>query len=129
MRIITKASKRTSFRENERQTSSMKKDRGVEQKIEEILTSLDNISKAGTDPFFYTRLSARLIDQEDSAWMRISGFLSKPLVIASFLIAVIVGNYMVFSSGEDSSVKTGYAEVAQDDYNLQSITYYDPETP
>lgn len=107
----------------------MKRDRAVEQKIEEVLSSLDNISRVGADHFFYTRLTSKLNQQEDSIWMRVSGFLARPLVIASFLLAVIAGNYLVFSTQEDSSVKTGYAEVAQDDYNLQSITYYDPETP
>jgi hypothetical protein len=107
----------------------MKKDRAVEQKMDEVLSSLDKISRAGADHFFYTRLTARLNEQEHSVWMRVSGFLARPLVIASFLIAVIAGNYLVFSTQDDTSVKTGYAEVAQDDYNLQSITYYDPETP
>jgi hypothetical protein len=107
----------------------MKKDRAVEQKVEEVLSSLDNISKAAAGHFFYTRLTARLNQQEHSVWMRVSGFLARPLVIASFLLAVIAGNYLVFSTQDDASVKTGYAEASQDDYNLQSITYYDPETP
>ena len=105
----------------------MKKD--VEQKIEEVISSLDTLSHARPDHFFYTRLTARLRNQEDSVWMRASGFLARPLVIGAFFIVVIAGNYLVFSSQDDTSPKAGYAEVAQDDYNLQSITYYDPETP
>ena len=105
----------------------MKKD--VEQKIEEVISSLDSMSRAGADHFFYTRLTARLRNQEDSVWMRLSGFLARPLVIGAFLIAVIAGNYLVFSSQDENAAKPGYAEVSQDDYSLQSITYYDPETP
>ena len=105
----------------------MKKD--VEQKIKEVLASLDHMSQARPNHFFYTRLTARLRNQEDSVWMRVSGFLARPLVIGAFFVAVIAGNYLVFSSEDDNSAKAGYAEVAQDDYNLQSITYYDPETP
>ena len=107
----------------------MKKDLAVEQKIQEILSSLDNISKAETDAFFYTRLTAKLNAQEDSVWMNISGFLVRPIVIGFLLLAVLAGDFMVFSSREDDSAVSGYAEVSQDDYNLQSITYYDPETP
>jgi len=107
----------------------MKKDLAVEQKIQEILSSLDNISKAETDAFFYTRLTAKLTRQEDSVWMNISRFLARPIVIGFLLLAVLVGDFMVFSSREEDSAVPGYAEVSQDDYNLQSITYYDPETP
>ena len=107
----------------------MKKDKAIEQKIGQILASLDDVSRAGTDPYFYTRLSARLHAQEDSAWMKLSGFLARPLVIASLLLAVVAGNYMIFSRQTNNVVKTGYAELSQDEYSLQSITYYDPETP
>jgi hypothetical protein len=107
----------------------MKRDQAVEQKIQEILSSLDNVSKAETDPFFYTRLTAKLNAREDSIWMDISGFLARPIVIGFLLLAVITGDLLVFSSREDDPEVPGFAEVAQDDYNLQSITYYDPETP
>jgi hypothetical protein len=107
----------------------MKNDDAIEQKIGQVLASLDNVSKAGTDPFFYTRLSAKLHAQEESSWTKLSEFLARPVVIASLLVAVVTGNVLIFSRHAETTSKTGYAELAQDDYNLQSITYYDPETP
>jgi len=107
----------------------MKNDRSIEQKVEQALASLDHVTRADTDPFFYTRLAAKMHAEEDSVWIKLSAFLARPVVIASFLVAAVAGNYFIFSRNADTSAKPGYAELSQDEYNVQAITYYDPETP
>jgi len=107
----------------------MKNNHSIEQKIEQVLSSLDQVTRADTDPFFYTRLSAKLHAEQDSVWMKVSGFLARPVVIASILVAAVTGNYFIFSRNSDTGVKPGYAELSQDEYTVQAITYYDPETP
>lgn len=113
----------------ERQIICMKRHEDVEQKIEQAMRSLDGLSKAAAGPFFYTRLSARLENQENSFWLRLSGFIARPVVMASLVLAVITGNYLVFYQKSHTPVVASYTDVSQDEYSLQSITYYEPETP
>lgn len=66
--------------------------------IDDILNSLDGISRADARPFMYTRVMAR-IREENTFLVRAVGFFARPVVAFACLSAVLVANvYTVFNS-------------------------------
>lgn len=60
-------------------------------KAEKILNSLDGITRAQARPYMYTRVMARL-QEENSFWGRTTGFLTRPVIAFACLSAVILVN-------------------------------------
>jgi len=78
-----------------------------ENKIDEILSSLDGIKRAEARPFMYTRVMARL--QEDdvkSVWGRAVAFIARPAVALACLTAVIATNVFFIVNSERTETKT-----------------------
>lgn len=99
----------------------MEKD--ITKHIETVLNSLDGIEKAEPQPFFYTRLLARMEQVNASPWNKWMVILSKPAVAVGILSFFIVLNgIMMFSQGvqEDDN-----ASVAND-YLIAQHSIYDP---
>lgn len=69
------------------------------------MQSLDEIQKANPGPWFFTRLSARLVAQRRSAWFAIGSFLSRPAVAISGIMGVLLLN-MALLLNERKEVKT-----------------------
>ncbi|MGC4233499.1 MAG: hypothetical protein QM594_11020 [Niabella sp.] len=66
--------------------------------IDDILSSLDGISRADARPFMYTRVMAR-IREENTFLARAVGFFARPVVAFACLSAVLAANvYTVFTS-------------------------------
>ncbi|HMR84893.1 MAG TPA: hypothetical protein PKE30_17225 [Niabella sp.] len=66
--------------------------------IDDILSSLDGISRADARPFMYTRVMAR-IREENTFLARAVGFFARPVIAFACLSAVVVANvYTVFTS-------------------------------
>jgi hypothetical protein len=66
--------------------------------IDDILSSLDGISRANARPFMYTRVMAR-IREENTFLARAVGFFARPVVAFACLSAVLTANvYTVFTS-------------------------------
>lgn len=107
----------------------MKKDLEMEQKIEATLASLDSLRRVEVDPFFYTRLSARFQEEDLSVWGTISGFLTRPLIMALLIVAIIAGNSIVFYKSSHTTVASSSMDRSTEDYTYQAVTYYESETP
>lgn len=75
-------------------------------KSEEILNSLDGITRAKAQPYMHTRVMARL-QEENNFWGRTSGFLNKPLIAFSCLFAVVFVNIFFI-------LKADYAQQQQE---------------
>lgn len=78
-----------------------------ENKVDEILNSLDGMKRAEARPFMYTRVMARL--QEDdvkSVWGRTVAFIARPAVAFACLAAVIVTNLFFVYDLEKSETET-----------------------
>jgi hypothetical protein len=73
----------------------MKRQTGVDKKVEDALSSLDGIKRSDPQPWFYTRVKARLEPEEHTAWMSIGSFLSRPSVAFATLGGILVLNAFV----------------------------------
>ncbi|MCH5715664.1 hypothetical protein [Niabella hibiscisoli] len=66
--------------------------------IDEILNSLDGISRAEARPYMHTRIMAR-IQEENSFWTKTVGFLTRPAVAIACVLVVLMANaYTVLNS-------------------------------
>lgn len=89
-----------------------------ENKVNEILSSLDGIKRAEARPFMYTRVMARL--QEDdvkSVWGRTVAFIGRPVIAVACLTAVIATNLFFVVNTEKSeteAVATSASSVSEE---------------
>ena len=67
----------------------------IEGKIERALESLEGMQRATPQPWFYTRVKARLQREEKTIWVSIGSFLSKPAVAMAGLGMILVLNIFV----------------------------------
>ncbi|HET7119089.1 MAG TPA: hypothetical protein VFI29_21530 [Hanamia sp.] len=95
--------------------------------IEDALNSIDGIKKASPNPYFFTRLEARM-QKEKGIWEEISSFVARPLVAFACICLVIMVNASVIISSEKSNHDTSGQnnELATvDEYNQVSSTFYE----
>ncbi|HXR82865.1 MAG TPA: hypothetical protein VN722_01020 [Hanamia sp.] len=96
-------------------------------KIDDVMQSLDGIEKASPNPFFFTRLEARM-QREKSSWEKISSFVAKPVVaFACICLVIMINAWVILSSGNSqNSTNQQTNELATaDEYNLVSSTFYE----
>lgn len=103
------------------------------ERIEKALESLDGIQRATPQPYFYTRLKARL-DRKEREWSGITGFISRPAyALAMICIVLLVNTWAVMNSSNNSSqitpMQVATDQVLPDEYNVAVNTFYDYETP
>jgi hypothetical protein len=88
--------------------------------VESTLNSLDGLQPVGTDPFFYTRLIARMEATPPNFWARAAYFLAQPAVSLSILFFFLVLNgFLIFSAGQETE------EGPHQEYVAQQISYFD----
>lgn len=110
----------------------MKKEQIPQTRIDDILQSLDGIQRAEPQPFFYTRLQAKLdVPDETNNWR----WLSKPAFSFATLLLLLVLNIAMISSylgakKADASPTTSNIESFAKEYNLDgSSSYTDKPEP
>ena len=99
----------------------------LNKKVEDAMRSLDGIKQASSDPFFFTRLEARM-QRERGAWEKISSFVAKPIIAFACICLVIMINAVVIFSSTDSQKNTNSQsnELATvDEYTQISSTLYE----
>lgn len=110
----------------------MKTERDLDVKIGKALDSLENIQRAKSSPFLYTRIIGRLQREDKSTWEKVSSFLARPLVAILVAFIVISANCVVLYEKSDSTQiiahDTGENSII-DDYSLQIVSFYDPQNP
>lgn len=79
-------------------------------KAEEILNSLDGMSRAQARPYMYTRVMARL-QEENSFWGRTTGFLTRPVMAIVCLSAVILANVFTVIKADYTQAEQQQEEV------------------
>lgn len=72
----------------------MKQEDNRGKKVEEILDSLEGITRASADPHLFTRIRARL-NEDRSAWAGIAAFLSRPAVAFSLVFLLLAANALI----------------------------------
>lgn len=99
-------------------------------KIEDTLHSIDGIEKASPNPFFFTRLEARM-NKEKNAWETIASFVARPVVaLACICLVIMINAVVVVSSSDikDATVSQNSNEIATvDEYSQVSVNFYEYE--
>lgn len=100
----------------------MQMEKDITQKVEAVLNSLDGIEKAAPQPFFYTRLMARMEQVDESLWNKWMQLLSKPSVAVAILsLFILLNGVMLFSRSNQEEDNNS----SINDYSLaQHSTYY-----
>lgn len=95
---------------------------------DQVLNCLDGIQRAETQPFFYTRLKARMEGGELNEWNKWMSILSRPVVsLGILLIFLMINGYLIFSKMEAEKE----VSMASSDYAAMQVSYLDnnPELP
>jgi hypothetical protein len=105
----------------------MNKMTDIQRRVDEAMDSILDIGQATPQPFFYTRLMARIQSQENG-WEKISKLISRPAVAFITVSMVLMLNiYVAFN--ETATLPTGSPEISEvataDD--LGTNTFYDIE--
>jgi len=102
----------------------MKSKNELEKKVQETLESLDGISRAEPNPFFYTRLTARLQRDVPSVWESIGAFISRPAVAIATLCLILALNALILFRSDDNSsslpVTSNEALVSDNEYVMMA---------
>ena len=101
----------------------------INKKIEDAMHSIDGIDKAQPKPFFFTRLEARM-EKENNIWVKITSFVTRPVVAFVCICLVIMINAFVILSSSLSpktSTKQSTELATIDEYTQINTTLYDFE--
>ena len=106
----------------------MNKMADIQRKVEDALSSIDNIQAAEPNPFFYTRLQARLDGSRVSAWEKICTAVTRPAVALMTLALVVILNVAVVVQGVTAvSNVPELSEMASTEDLRAATSYYDIE--
>jgi hypothetical protein len=98
-------------------------------KIEEVLGSLDGIRRAKAPAFFYTRLMARMENEQEVAGGVIGRWLTRPALTLSLATVILLLNIaVILQSWKQDASSTNMAESAQiavADYPMATYPVYD----
>lgn len=98
--------------------------------LDRMLNSLDGVERAQPQPWFYTRLLARLKKEETTAWERISRLVSRPAVAITSLCLVLVLNVFFLLRSDNASRSNNVAQgeqVVESESLLASSSSFDYE--
>ena len=105
----------------------MNKMTDIQKRVDEAMDSILSIGQATPQPFFYTRLMARIQREESSGWEKISGLISRPAVAFLTVSTVLMLNIYVALNETSPVMNSGeISEVATAD-DLGTNTFYDIE--
>lgn len=101
----------------------------INKKIEDTMHSIDGINKAEPSPFFFTRLEARM-EKENNVWVKITSFVTRPMVaFACICLVIMINAFVILSSSLSTTVtaKQNTELATVDEYTQISTTLYDFE--
>jgi hypothetical protein len=105
----------------------MEKMSNENKRIEETMDSLGNLVRATPDPFFYTRVKARLMRHEKNVWDKLSMLITRPAIAAASLTLIILVNiFVVYNSTASSKLPDPSEMAVVDDFN-GALSYFDIE--
>jgi hypothetical protein len=99
----------------------------IQEEVEKTLNSLDGLQRAAANPYLFTRINARLENDEKSFWGRALTLISRPSVAVPAIVLTILINTAIFFEFKPDKVQS-----PQDDeqafareYNLSDNTIYE----
>jgi len=96
----------------------MNKHPDIGKKAEKALESLDGMKRAEPQPFFYTRLIARLERVEKNVWELAGSYLARPVVAVIGLCLILAFNVVILVQKESTTSPTYALDNTQDDESI-----------
>lgn len=101
-------------------------DEFLNKKIDDVMQSMDGITRATPRPFLFTRLEARM-QSERNIWSKISSFAARPVVAFACVCFVLIINAMVIFTSGSATTQQGPELATADEYSQVSYNLYDFE--
>lgn len=98
--------------------------------IEEALNSVDGATRAAARPFLLTRITASMSKGTESAWEKVSKFITRPAVAFTGLCLVLLVNTIVMVANKTAAPPMATEQVAQntaDEFSYTVASIYDTE--
>jgi hypothetical protein len=108
----------------------MNKQEQINKLVEEALNSVDDVQRAATKPYLFTRINARMNKGTETFWEKVGWFIGRPAVAFTGLCMVILINAIVIMNNRpsDSMNSTELAVQTQtDEFSYTVATIYDNE--
>jgi hypothetical protein len=107
----------------------MNKQEQINKLIEEALSSMDDVQRAESRPYLFTRINARMSRRAESAWEKAGWFVTRPAVAFTGLCMIVLLNVMVmFNKTSDStSVAEQTVQTQTDEFSYTVATIYDTD--
>lgn len=96
--------------------NDMKHKDDMKKKVDEVLNSLDGIRRATPQPWFFSRIKARLSREraeEKTVWGALASFLSKPAVAIAGLCLILLFNGVLLFNQPAKTSSTAIAAQSQ----------------
>ena len=99
-------------------------------RIENTLSSLDKVQRATPQPFFYTRLTARMNNSQQNIWELFSAYITRPSIAFSGIFLIVIINIMaawlnlktpVIAEESEAAVTEEYTQLATNFYDFENI--------
>jgi hypothetical protein len=88
----------------------MKQDK--QNRIEQVLNAWDGAKRAEAPAYFYTRLKARMLNQQSGDETAKSWLLRPAFVVASLVLVIIINAFIYFQN-DNSTISSSYDESIQ----------------
>jgi hypothetical protein len=88
----------------------------IDERVEDVLNSLDGATSAMPRPFLLTRINARLQAKQESIWDKCLYFISRPAIAFAAVCMVIVIN--IFALTSRNNANTFIVDDVQNTYTL-----------
>lgn len=99
----------------------------IQQKADEAIDSVLNIERATPNPFFYTRLQARMMKKERNIWEKLSSTIARPAFAVMSISLVVLLNTFVVLTESSRTEQAEPSEVAVADEYSRTTSFYDLE--
>jgi hypothetical protein len=105
----------------------MEREKMILEEVEKTLNSIDNIAKLETNPFLFTRIKARIVDNSvEQIKEGKTGFVLKPVALIIILVINIVTAVFFFnnnSTNQAVNTNTTLVESLTEDYKYSQTEY------
>ncbi|MBL7696741.1 MAG: hypothetical protein JNK79_01220 [Chitinophagaceae bacterium] len=99
----------------------------IQKKVDDAMDSILDIRRADPNPFFYTRLQARIKGVESNFWERMSRVVSRPaFAFITLSVVLILNTFVALNETSVAFSKANISDVATAD-DLGTNAFYDIE--
>lgn len=106
----------------------MMKQNSKNDKIDQVLNSLDGLERSTPRPFFYGRVETRLREMHTTLWEKFSSLIAKPRIAYSGVFIILIINLFAIFSNTAGFHFSDQAEVnSSEEYSMVSNSFYDVE--